>query len=488
MNLWGGQNTKRIYDSTRSEVVKLMNHNSKLRSKLDEIIKIFKSISVAEINDALNHSQNLMILDKEFRDLNQKISAEYQDEENQLYLNELLKAYDNSFKTGRAATLKYLSGEKSSANEMFAKSDKFLTTAQALVDKSNFDFQEKAAAKVHKSLAQLVNIFMFGLMICIVFFGLLTFFIQQITIKQLEEVVNNTDVASVKNLKISDELKKALGVITSNTQSQSAAVDETVSTLDQINQMVNMTAENAAQSSTKANESFNMANDGQTAVTEVLSSLDEINRSNINLMDQIKDNETKMNQVIEVIRQIEAKTNVINDIVFQTKLLSFNASVEAARSGEHGKGFAVVAEEVGALATQSGKAAKEICGILEESIAFVEKTVNTTKVETEKIVTDGKSKIETGVTVAQKCGSILNTVVANVSEVNKRMEEISLASKEQAVGVDNINTAIRKVEVNLKENSEFVVHSEEDVNTLYGQAITLGASVKDLQKLIRKAS
>ncbi|MCX7978832.1 MAG: methyl-accepting chemotaxis protein, partial [Bdellovibrionaceae bacterium] len=72
-----------------------------------------------------------------------------------------------------------------------------------------------------------------------------------------------------------------------------------------------------------------------------------------------------------VIRQVAKKTEVINEIVFQTKLLSFNASVEAARAGEAGKGFAVVAEEVGKLAKMSGDAATEISQIVEKGLSAV---------------------------------------------------------------------------------------------------------------------
>jgi methyl-accepting chemotaxis protein len=80
----------------------------------------------------------------------------------------------------------------------------------------------------------------------------------------------------------------------------------------------------------------------------------------------------EISSIVKVIAEIGDKTKVINDIVFQTKLLSFNASVEAARAGEQGKGFAVVAEEVGNLATMSGKAAEEISSMLGDSMGKVE--------------------------------------------------------------------------------------------------------------------
>src|SRR3954468_23516662 len=84
-------------------------------------------------------------------------------------------------------------------------------------------------------------------------------------------------------------------------------------------------------------------------------------------MAAIKESNDLLNDLKTSFQAIQNKTRVINDIVFKTKLLSFNASIEAARAGQYGKGFSVVAEEVGRLAQTSGKAAKEIEALLSES-------------------------------------------------------------------------------------------------------------------------
>ena len=90
-------------------------------------------------------------------------------------------------------------------------------------------------------------------------------------------------------------------------------------------------------------------------------------------MTSISESTEDLDSINNSIRGIQ-KTQVINDIVFQTQLLSFNASIEAAKAGVHGKGFSVVAEEVGKLAVLSGTAASEISEILKES----SKTISTT--------------------------------------------------------------------------------------------------------------
>src|SRR6202007_2185187 len=117
---------------------------------------------------------------------------------------------------------------------------------------------------------------------------------------------------------------------------------------------------------------------------------------NDHVMDQIKQSNEKVADIVKVISEIGNKTKVINDIVFQTKLLSFNASVEAARAGEHGRGFAGVCRGVGNLAEMSGKSAKEISSLLEESVSRVETMVAETRQTVAGLMNRSRSIVETG--------------------------------------------------------------------------------------------
>jgi methyl-accepting chemotaxis protein len=121
--------------------------------------------------------------------------------------------------------------------------------------------------------------------------------------------------------------------------------------------------------------------------------------------------------VINQIQDISKKTELINDIVFQTKLLSFNASVEAARAGEQGKGFSVVAEEVGNLATMSGNAANEITSMLGASIQKVSKIVENSQNLMSSLIKKSRSKIEMGHQTSVDCSVALEEIVKNVSSL-----------------------------------------------------------------------
>ena len=160
-----------------------------------------------------------------------------------------------------------------------------------------------------------------------------------------------------------------------------------------------------------------------------------------------------------LIAGIGEKTEIIDEIVFQTKLLSFNASVEAARAGEHGKGFAVVAEEVGNLAQMSGKAAKEIEEMLDDSVKKVEKVIATSTTEVGLLVEASREKVKVGSKTAETCLEVFSEMEENASEVKILMEEVSQASKEQADGIKNITVAMNQLDQSTLSNADSALKS-----------------------------
>lgn len=160
-------------------------------------------------------------------------------------------------------------------------------------------------------------------------------------------------------------------------------------------------------------------------------------------MGELKESTNQIERLRELISTIGSKTDLINNIVFQTKLLSFNASIEAERAGEHGRGFAVVASEISNLAQTSGHAAVDIASIVTESVAYADQTIS-----------GNLSKVDNCV-----------ELVREVEEKNKEMKEdtvsiktnsstIVTASTEQAEGVSQIRDAITSIENISNQNSE----------------------------------
>lgn len=256
---------------------------------------------------------------------------------------------------------------------------------------------------------------------------------------------------------------------------QAAAVQETASSLEEISAMIRRNSDNANSAKSSSQTSLETVKNGQKSVSNMLAAMEEINRNNDSFNEFMAKNNEELNEMVKVIMNISEKTKVINDIVFQTKLLSFNASVEAARAGEQGKGFAVVAEEVGNLAQMSGNAANEIKGLLDESIVKVNQIVSTTKTEVDKLVTDGKEKIEAGVTTARECDTALSEINKTVTTVESLVSEVAHASSEQSQGIEEVNKAMGQIDEVTNQNTI----ASESVSTNATQVMQLSNSIKD---------
>ena len=218
--------------------------------------------------------------------------------------------------------------------------------------------------------------------------------------------------------------------------------------------MIETTAQNTQHSLSKAESSQQSAINGQDAVTEMLSSIDAISRSNKEISDQVEKSNNEMTEIVDLIANINEKTKVINEIVFQTKLLSFNASVEAARAGEAGKGFSVVAEEVSKLAEMSGKAAEEIRTLLEQSNVRVESIISATRGNVSKLVSEGEEKVLLGVRTAEGCKRALDEINNDIGEMVNMSKQITEATKEQSLGVSEINSALEQIGLATNQNAD----------------------------------
>ena len=251
-----------------------------------------------------------------------------------------------------------------------------------------------------------------------------------------------------------EKVSQASNSLSSSTTEQASALQETVTATTEVATMIQTTAENTQNSLGKAESSQRSAQNGQTAVTDMLVSMDAISRSNKEIGSQVEKSNNEMKEIVDLIATISEKTKVINDIVFQTKLLSFNASVEAARAGEAGKGFSVVAEEVSKLAAMSGGAAEEIRTLLEASNSRVESIISATRVNVTKLVAEGEEKVLIGVRTAEGCKRALDEINDNVVEMVSMSKQITDATREQSLGVSEINSALEQIGLATNQNAD----------------------------------
>lgn len=151
---------------------------------------------------------------------------------------------------------------------------------------------------------------------------------------------------------------------------------------------------------------------------------------------QISKNENDFSKVIKLINTINEKTNAINGIAIQSKILSFNASVEASRAGEHGKGFSIVAQEISILASSSLEAAKDIKAVLAESIEKTNEILRSGQKEMGDIVADALEHIMDAEKVANECNIIFRKISNDFAKYNSELNE---ATGEASLQQDRLN-------------------------------------------------
>ena len=282
----------------------------------------------------------------------------------------------------------------------------------------------------------------------------------------------------------SEQMASVAGKLSEASTEQAASLQETVASIDEIAAMIARNADSAATSAKMSEQSTIIAQKGKEKSELMMESIEAIASGNDEIIKQMQKSNTEISEIVKVIQDIGQKTQVINDIVFQTKLLSFNASVEAARAGEHGRGFAVVAEEVGNLASMSGKAATEITDMLTKSVNRVTEIVNGTKGLMENLIRQSKEKVESGNETARECSKALEDILTNVSSVNEMVREISTASQEQSTGVHEVNKAMSELDSVTQSNSGIAQDSSKAATGLKQQAARLNSLVGELTKMV----
>jgi methyl-accepting chemotaxis protein len=254
------------------------------------------------------------------------------------------------------------------------------------------------------------------------------------TIAQLRESMLQVQESAMAISTASGEISMGNTDLSRRTEEQAASLEETASSMEQITSNVNQTADNARSANTESGKTRQVAQDGGAAVSQVIEAMEAINQSS-----------AKINEII----------GVVDEIAFQTNLLALNAAVEAARAGEQGRGFAVVAAEVRNLAKRSADAAKEIKGLIRESVAKS---------------TDGNK-------VAAHAGETIQEVVANVQRVTALVNDIANATQEQSTGLNEINKAVVSMDEVTQQNAALVEEAAAAAESLDAQAHALNEIV-----------
>lgn len=257
-------------------------------------------------------------------------------------------------------------------------------------------------------------------------------------VEQLQGTLGSVSRAAASIDSGSREISQSADDLSRRTEQQAASLEETAAALDQIT--VNVTnsykrAEEARNTAVQANDS---ARQSGTVVAKAVEAMERIEQSS---------------------GQISNIIGVIDDIAFQTNLLALNAGVEAARAGEAGKGFAVVAQEVRELAQRSANAAKEIKSLISKST----------------------HEVDNGVRLVSETGEVLKTIEAYIVTINQHMDSIATSSREQSVGLSEVNTAVNQMDQVTQQNAAMVEEANAAGATLAAEAVRLRELISQFQ-------
>jgi methyl-accepting chemotaxis protein len=297
--------------------------------------------------------------------------------------------------------------------------------------------------------------------------------------EKMRAMVLKLSELSLKTSTISAELNRSASQMNDATSEQSVATQETAASITEISVMLKQTSGNSVSLkdlSGKANESSKI---GEKLISEVSKSAVELEAFSKKTSIKMSEMQTGLNGISNFISEIGQKTNVINEIVFQTKLLSFNASVEAARAGEHGKGFAVVAEEIGNLAKMSGESANEIMKTLEKGSGEIGKLISDNSESVQEFLVENKALIETVISNAENCHSMFKQIHSQVESISKMTGEITSAAEEQSRGVEEVNSAISSI-------SSAAVQNSNENQTVMSVILNLNEETEHLDSVVQE--
>ncbi len=235
-----------------------------------------------------------------------------------------------------------------------------------------------------------------------------------------------------------EQLARSIDGVAKGAREQAASIDKSSEISARISAVVQQVAANAQAGAQSAAQAAQAARDGAETVEKTVESIESIKSSTDLVAKRVREMGRRSEQIGNIIRTID-------DIASQTNLLALNATIEAARAGEHGKGFAVVADEVRKLAENATGATQEIAGLIKE--------VQRTTAEAVQAMSEGSAEVEAGMVQAGEAGQALDSILIAAEAVNRQVNEIASAAQQMDASANELVSAMDSVSAVVEENT-----------------------------------
>ncbi len=318
----------------------------------------------------------------------------------------------------------------------------------AAIDKTQHELhqQDKAAAEAAESSSRRAQIGIF-LVVGVVLAVLIAFalaMVRRVThtlahaVDELKQVADATASAA-------QQISESSQVLAQGSSEQAASLEETSASSEEINATTHRNAENSERAAGRMSAAARQIAEADARLEQMVVSMNEIDASS-----------DKISRIIKT----------IDEIAFQTNILALNAAVEAARAGEAGMGFAVVADEVRNLAQRSAQAARDTASLIEDSIVKSK---------------DGKSKLD-------QVANTFRSITESTGEVKTLVDEVHVASNEQACGIQQVSQALAQMDQVTQKNAASAEQSAAAGQELSAQSLAMKATVAKLAALVGGSS
>jgi methyl-accepting chemotaxis protein len=326
---------------------------------------------------------------------------------------------------------------------------KQLQTAAANLETSNTALKDSLNQTVTETQRKVVDIEAFGFRLSLISIAITTLFLLTLSIlvirsitRPIKSVVAGLSTAAEQVGSGSEQVSQVSSELASGSSQQAAAIEETSSLLEEMSSMTRLNAENANEANKLVMDTFDTVKEARVSMNELKEAMQAISTSSEETQKIIK---------------------TIDEIAFQTNLLALNAAVEAARAGEAGAGFAVVADEVRSLALRAAQASKSTGELIEGSA----------------------KQIKRGREVLTKTSQEFNRVAERAGKVNELVAGITTASHEQALGIEQANTAVAEMNKVTQQNAAYADESTAVSAEMNRQAEDMKGFVTELMNLVR---